>query len=230
MKPRVTAATVHCRGAVRAAFLGALPAAAAPGPEAAFRLLESDVLAAERASPAWLKQRHGAEAKRVEEPGFQGEGDALIVSRSRIAATVFVADCVPVLIAAGESVGAVHAGWRGLAGGVLASAMRALRCAGVTDPATAEAWIGPAIGPCCYEVGENVAAQVESASGSEAVIRRSGCKPHLDLVLAASRQLAALGVGRISSSGCCVRCDSDWCSYRRDGAGAGRNHAFIWRE
>jgi hypothetical protein len=177
-----------------------------------------------------LKQRHSAEALRTEEPGFRGEADALIVSRSGVAATVFVADCVPVLIAAGENVAAVHAGWRGLAAGVLGSAMRTLRHAGATDPGTAEAWIGPAIGPCCYEVGEDVASQVESASGADVVIRRPGRRPHLDLVLAASKQLAALGVGRTSSSGCCVRCDAGWWSYRRDGAGAGRNYAFIWRE
>ncbi len=229
MKRRVAATTVHCRGPVRAAFLGAAPGAQALGPEEAFRLLARDVSAAETASPAWLRQRHSAEALRVDEPGLRGEGDALIVSRPGVAATVFVADCVPVLIAAGESVAAVHAGWRGLAGGVLASAMRELKCAGANDPATAEAWIGPAIGPCCYEVGEDVASQVESASGAEVVIRRPDRKPHLDLVLAVSRQLADLGVRRISSSGCCVRCDSDWWSYRRDGAGAGWNYAFIWR-
>ena len=107
--------------------------------------------------------------------------------------------------------------------------MRELKYAGATNPATAEAWIGPAIGPCCYEVGEDVASEVESASGCEVVIRRPGRKPHLDLVLAASKQLAGLGLGSISSSGCCVRCDSDWWSYRRDGATAGRNYAFIWR-
>ena len=184
---------------------------------------------AERASPAWLKQRHSAEALRVEEPGFSGEGDALVVSRPGVAATVFVADCVPVLIAAGESVAAVHAGWRGLAGGVLASAMRAMKRAGGADPATAEAWIGPAIGSCCYEVGEDVAREVEAASDAEVVIRRPGRKPHLDLALAASKQLAALGVDRTSRSGRCVRCDPEWWSYRRDGAGAGRNYAFIWR-
>ena len=227
--PSVAASIVHCRGAVRAAFLGALPGAEGLGPEDAFRLLARDVKVAERASPAWLKQRHSAEALRVEEPGFRGEGDALVVSRPGVAATVFVADCVPVLIAAGESVAAVHAGWRGLAGGVLTSAMRAIKRAGGADPATAEAWIGPAIGSCCYEVGEDVAREVEAASDAEVVIRRPGRKPHLDLVLAASKQLAALGVGRTSSSGRCVRCDPEWWSYRRDGARAGRNYAFIWR-
>ena len=230
MKSRGAAAIVHCRGGVRAAFLGVQRCTEALGPEDAFRFLASDVKAAERVSPAWLKQCHGAEALRAEEPGFRGEADALIVSRSGVAATVFVADCVPVLIAAGENVAAVHAGWRGLAAGVLGAAMRTLHHAGATDPATTEAWIGPAIGPCCYEVDEDVASQVASASGADVVIRRPGRKPHLDLVLAASRQLAALGVGRTSSSGCCVRCDADWWSYRRDGAGAGRNYAFIWRE
>ncbi len=185
--------------------------------------------AAEPTAPAWLRQRHGTEAVRVEDPGFGGDGDALIVSRTGVAATVFVADCVPVLIAAGENVAAVHAGWRGLASGVLASAIRELRRTGAGDPARAEAWVGPAIGRCCYEVDEDVAGRVESASGPEAVIRRSGRKPHLDLPLAASVQLAGLGVDRVWRSGCCVRCDSNWWSYRRDGARAGRNYAFIWR-
>ncbi len=220
---------VQRRGPVRAAFLGVLPGGEAPGPEDAFRFLARHVRAAETAAPAWLKQRHGTEAVRVEDPGFGGDGDALIVSRTGVAATIFVADCVPVLIGAGENVAAVHAGWRGLASGVLASAIRELRRAGVTDTARTEAWIGPAIGPCCYEVDEDVAGRVESASDPEIVIRRPGRRPHLDLPLAASIQLAGLGVDRVSRSGSCVRCDSNWWSYRRDGARAGCNYAFIWR-
>lgn len=243
---------VHSSGPVRAAFLGTRMArirttrepvhapvmgctdgapsgTEADGPEDAFRFLARRVRAAERASPAWLRQRHGTEAVRVEAPGFGGDGDALIVSRTGVAATVFVADCVPVLIAAGQNVAAVHAGWRGLASVVLASAIRELRRAVSTDPARAEAWVGPAIGSCCYEVDDDVAGRVESASGPEVVIRRPGRKPHLDLPLAASIQLAGLGVARVSRSGCCVRCDPNWWSYRRDGAGAGRNYAFIWR-
>lgn len=220
---------VHRRGLFRAAFLGVLPGGEAPGPEDALRYLTRYMGSAEMVSPAWLRQRHGTEAVRVEDPGFGGDGDALIVSRTGVAATVFVADCVPVLIAAGENVAAVHAGWRGLASVVLASAIRELRRAGATEPARAEAWVGPAIGPCCYEVDDDVAGRVESASGPEVVIHRPGRKPHLDLPLAASIQLAGLGVVRVSRSGCCVRCDSNWWSYRRDGARAGRNYAFIWR-
>ena len=226
---RAAAVVVHRRGPVRAAFLGVLPGAAPHGPEEAFRFLAREVRAARAATPAWLRQRHGAETVRVEDPGFGGDGDALVVSRAGVAATVFAADCVPVLIAAGESVAAVHAGWRGLAGGVLASAMRALRRAGAVPPTRSEAWIGPAIGPCCYEVDGDVAGSVSSASGPGVVVRRPGRKPHLDLPLAASVQLAGLGVVRVSRADRCVRCDPGWWSYRRDGAGAGRNYAFIWR-
>ncbi len=160
---------------------------------------------------------------------MNGDGDALIASEAGVAATVFVADCVPVLIAAGDSVAAVHAGWRGLANGVLASAVQELIAVPDAE-AAAEAWIGPAIGPCCYEVGEDVAARVESRTGADAVARRTGRKPRLDLPLAASRQLAGLGVSRISTVECCVRCSGEWWSYRRDGAGAGRNYGFIWRD
>ena len=221
---------VYRRGPVWAAFLGAVPQGGAAGPEDALEVLAGRVPAAAAAAPAWLRQRHGADALRATGPGPTGDGDALIVSASGVAATVFVADCVPVLIAAGDSVAAVHAGWRGLAKGVLASAVRELNGDSSGDGAPAEAWIGPAIGPCCYEVGEDVAVQVESRSGAEVVARRPGRKPRLDLPLAASRQLAGLGVGQVSTVERCVRCSPDWWSYRRDGARAGRNYGFIWRD
>lgn len=233
VQPASGAVAVYRRRSVWAAFLGVVPAGEAAGPEDAFRVLGRQVPAAKTAAPAWLRQRHGADALRATGPGPTGDGDALIVPEAGVAATVFVADCVPVLIAAGGAVAAVHAGWRGLAGGVLASAVRDLNALSGTpasDGAPAEAWIGPAIGPCCYEVGEDVAVRVESRSGAEAVIRRSGYKPHLDLPLAASRQLADLGVARVSTVERCVRCSADWWSYRRDGARAGRNYGFIWRD
>ncbi|MYF05791.1 MAG: polyphenol oxidase family protein [Holophagales bacterium] len=220
---------VYRRPPVWAAFLGVVPQGGAAGPEDALGALADEVPAAASVAPAWLRQRHGADALRATGPGPAGDGDALIVSESGLAATVFVADCVPVLIAAGDSVAAVHAGWRGLASGVLASAVHGLNGGSFSAGASVEAWIGPAIGPCCYEVGEDVAVQVEARSGPEVVTRRSGRKPHLDLPLAASRQLAGLGVARVSTVDRCVRCSPDWWSYRRDGARAGRNYGFIWR-
>lgn len=226
---RNVALAVYRRPPVWAAFLGVAPQGGKAGPEDALSVLASQVPAAAAVAPAWLRQRHGTDVLRATGPGRTGDGDGLIVSESGVAATVFVADCVPVLIAAGDSVAAVHAGWRGLASGVLASAVHELRHDALRDGTSAEAWIGPAIGPCCYEVGEDVAVQVESRSGAEVVTRRPDRKPHLDLPLAASRQLAGLGVGRISTVERCVRCSPEWWSYRRDGARAGRNYGFIWR-
>lgn len=226
---RGVALAVYRRPRVRVAFLGMVPQAGAAGPEDALGVLAGRLPAAEAVAPAWLRQRHGTDVLRAARPGPAGDGDALIVSESRVAATVFVADCVPVLIAAGDSVAAVHAGWRGLASGVLASAVHELSGGSFPAGASAEAWIGPAIGPCCYEVDEDVAARVESRSGADVVARRRGRKPHLDLPLAASRQLAGLGVGRVSTVNRCVRCSAGWWSYRRDGARAGRNYGFIWR-
>ncbi len=226
---RNVALAVYRRQPVWAAFLGVVPRGGEAGPEDALRVLADRVPAAAAVAPAWLRQRHGTDVLRTTKPGPTGDGDALIVSESGVAATVFVADCVPVLIAAGDSVAAVHAGWRGLASGVLASAVHELSRSSFRDGMSAEAWIGPAIGPCCYEVGEDVAVQVESRSGSDVVTRRRGRKPHLDLALAASRQLAGLGVARVSTVERCVRCSPDWWSYRRDGARAGRNYGFIWR-
>ena len=221
---------VYRRQPVWAAFLGVAPQEGEAGPEDALRVLAEQVPAAAAVAPAWLRQRHGTDVLRATRPGPTGDGDALIVREPGVAATVFVADCVPVLIAAGDLVAAVHAGWRGLASGVLASAVHELSRAPFRDGLSAEAWIGPAIGPCCYEVGEDVAVQVEARSGPEVVTRRPGRKPHLDLPLAASRQLAGLGVAPVSALERCVRCSPDWWSYRRDGARAGRNYAFIWRD
>lgn len=176
-------------------------------------------------SPAWLRQVHGARVLPAR-PGACGEGDALRVESTGVAALIATADCVPLLIATPESAIAVHAGWRGLVAGVVGAALAAAR-----DPASATVWIGPAIGPCCYEVGEDVAASVAAAS-TPAVVRQGGAgRPHLDLAAAATAQLLAAGVTRIVRLEACTRCDPDrlW-SHRRDRDGAGRNLAAIWLE
>lgn len=166
-----------------------------------------------------------------------GEGDALVTDRAGLALSVITADCVPVLLEAGDRVAAVHAGWRGLVAGVVAATAERLAAAGAPAPGEWIAWIGPTIGACCYEVDEDVAARVAAAS-SPAVVSRpgggsssaGGGKPHLDLVAAARHQLLGLGVGEVRTVPACTRCHPDllW-SYRRLGRAAGRNHAFIWR-
>jgi YfiH family protein len=174
---------------------------------------------------AWAKQVHSAVALAAR-PGMCGEGDALITEQAGLALAVATADCVPILLAGPAGLAAIHAGWRGLAGGVVPATLEKLKgpLAGWT------AWIGPAIGACCYEVGEDVAERVVAAAGSEVAVQGPAGRPHLDLPGAARRQLAAAGVGEVIVLPRCTRCDAAtlW-SYRREGRRTGRNLAFIWK-
>lgn len=175
---------------------------------------------------AWAKQIHSATALPAR-PGACGEGDALFTREAGLALSVVTADCVPVLLAGPAGLAAVHAGWRGIASGVVPAAIAA---AGVERPEEWTAWIGPAIGPCCYEVGEDVAAQIVAASRPEVAFPGPAGKPHLDLHAAVRHQLKAAGIGEVISIPDCTRCDTErlW-SYRREGKRAGRNLGFIWR-
>jgi polyphenol oxidase len=188
---------------------------------------EEILRAIEPAAPplAWAKQIHSALALPAR-PGICGEGDALYTEETGLALSVVTADCVPVLIAGPEGIAAVHAGWRGIASGVIPDTLEKMK----GDRKESTAWIGPAIGPCCYEVGEDVANQVVAASGPEVAIPGPNGKPHLDLQAAARLQLERAGVGQVLVLAHCTRCDEEklW-SYRREGRGAGRNMAFIWR-
>ena len=159
-------------------------------------------------------------------PGACGDGDALWTDRAGLALSVITADCVPIVLAGPGGIAAVHAGWRGLVNGVIPATLREL-----PGPlAEWTAWIGPAIGACCYEVGEDVAEQVVSASAPEVAIPGPAGKPHLDLPGAARRQLEKAGVGQVVVLPRCTRCDEEklW-SYRREGQAAGRDIGFIWR-
>jgi YfiH family protein len=173
---------------------------------------------------AWAKQVHSARVLPAH-PGHCGEGDALFGDAPALALSVVTADCVPVLLAGPRGLAAVHAGWRGIVGGVIPATLEA---AGARSGWTA--WIGPAIGPCCYEVGEEVAEQVAAASGPEVVRAGPAGRPYLDLVAAARRQLAAAGIEEVRAVASCTRCEADRLySFRREGKGVGRNVAFIWR-
>lgn len=181
---------------------------------------------------AWARQVHSAEVLPARE-GRSGEGDAL-VGAGELALSVVTADCVPVMIAAGARVAAIHAGWRGIVQGVVPAAIDRLvaeaEAAGDNaDPAAWSAWIGPAIGPCCYRVGADVADRVAAASTPEALVPRPG-RPHLDLPVAVLAQLVRAGLGTVRPLLWCTHCNPDRLhSYRREGPAAGRNHAFIWR-
>lgn len=105
---------------------------------------------------AYLNQVHGAVVHLVDTGGNHGDGDALITSQRMLPLMVATADCVPVAIEGKRAVAVVHAGWRGAAAGVLTATLQAFRSNGWTPKRAA---IGPAIGPCCYEVGDDVAAR-----------------------------------------------------------------------
>ena len=120
---------------------------------------------------AWAKQIHSAVALPAR-PGHCGEGDALFTDEPGLVLSVITADCVPVLVAGPEGLAAIHAGWRGIVGGVIPAALEKMKGA----PADWTAWVGPAIGACCYEVGEDVAGPVVAASGPGIADPRSGRK------------------------------------------------------
>ena len=174
---------------------------------------------------AWARQVHGAEVLAAR-PGLCGPGDALVTAERGLALAIATADCVPVLLAGRGAIAAVHAGWRGLASGVIGAALERLASAGAGE---VRAWIGPAIGPCCYEVGEEVAEAIARAGRADAVLRRDDRpRPHLDLHVAARLELASRGVSHVQALAVCTRCSPALWSYRRDGAAAGRNLSFIW--
>ena len=172
---------------------------------------------------ARMRQVHGV-AVLAAQAGFCGEGDAMVTMQTGLALVVVTADCVPVLLAGSDRVAAVHAGWRGLAGGILRAALKEF-----DDASRVVAWIGPAIGPCCYEVGEEVAAPV--VARSSAAVRSPGPRgrPHLDLQLAAAIELSRGGVAEVRRLAVCTACHPGTLeSFRRDGAAAGRNLSLIW--
>ncbi|HEY3583484.1 MAG TPA: peptidoglycan editing factor PgeF [Casimicrobiaceae bacterium] len=183
------------------------------------------------AAPRWLTQIHGADVVEVDgdDPGYTSSADAAVTRRANVVLTVRVADCMPVLFATrdGGVVGIAHAGWRGLARGVLERTLQSMRC----DPRDVRAWLGPAIGATAFEVGADVfdafVAHDEDARGAFAPLRPG--KWLADLEAIARRRLARAGVRAIAASGLCTYRDPErFFSYRRDGS-QGRMAAFIWR-
>lgn len=178
----------------------------------------------------WLcasRQVHGATVQRVRAAGGRG-GEALAVDADGhatalrgVGAMVLVADCLPVLLAAPGAVAALHAGWRGLAAGVLEEGVRALaEVGGAGGAGEIRALIGPGAGPCCYEVGE----EVHTAFGGA---QRVG-ERNIDLPALAHERLAAAGVREIERVGICTICDARLYSHRREGARAGRQAGIVW--
>ncbi len=184
------------------------------------------------AEPAWLEQVHGSrvvDLDRETSLDSLGPADASVSRTAARICAIQVADCMPVLFAAadGSGVGAAHAGWRGLAGGVLEATVRAMHA----PPGELLAWLGPAIGPAHFEVGEDVRAAFLAADtgAGEAFTANARGRWQCDLQALAKRRLTAMGVARIHGGGWCTYADSArFFSYRRDGR-CGRMAALIWR-
>lgn len=166
---------------------------------------------------ALMKQVHGCAVLSAGPgaAGVVGEGDGLITSEAGAVVGVLTADCAPVLLARPGTVGAAHAGWRGLVCGIVEATLD--RMGGAE-----RAWIGPSIRACCYEVGPDVIDAFRSRSLPVADER------HVDPPAAAAELLRREGVERVDIAGACTYCDRSFFSYRRDGV-TGRQGAFIWR-
>ena len=174
-----------------------------------------------------LKQVHSGIVRMMEDRSAAGdaiEGDAAITSLPGVLLSVQTADCVPILLADvnAHTVAAVHAGWRGTAARIVETTVAALPAPNIV------AAIGPHIGVCCYEVGEEVAKAIADAAAIER--RPEWPKPHLNLMEANRRQLVKAGVpeNQIETSSLCTRCREDlFFSYRRDGARTGHMLSII---
>ncbi len=173
----------------------------------------------------WLRQVHGATV--VEHPGRvedEREGDALVAFHPDRVCAVLTADCLPVIFCnrGGDRVAVAHAGWRGLAGGVLQAAIGALG----GDPADLMAWMGPAIGPRAYEVGQEVA-EAFPAEFDEGFVC-SGGRYLLDLYAVAKMKLTSAGVRQVYGGGRCTLGEPEhFFSFRRDGI-TGRMASVVW--
>jgi YfiH family protein len=176
-----------------------------------------------------MTQVHGTSV--VQAP-FAGrpEADAAVTRGAGALVGVQTADCLPVLLVlpAERAAAAVHAGWRGTAAGVVRNALGVLLAAGGA-PADVVAALGPAIGPCCYEVGDDVR-DAFGPGGAQYLHPGPRGRPHLDLRAANVGQLLEAGVpaGRVHHVDDCTACRGDlYYSYRRDGAGTGRMISFV---
>lgn len=188
------------------------------------RRLLSEAAGVDPASVVMAKQVHGVDV--IEHPSpdasdwwLRGEvpdveADGHITVEPGVALAVITADCAPIALSGSKGLCLLHCGWRGLAGGLASAAARQI--------GASAAVIGPAIGACCYEVGDEVSQHFDRLPGAI-----SG--GHLDLVAAARAQLEAAGVVEIQAVSACTACDeAKFFSHRRDGAQTGRQGTLAW--
>ncbi|WP_085318206.1 peptidoglycan editing factor PgeF [Derxia lacustris] len=208
--------------------VGDAPAAVAANRQTVTRL------ALDGAQPVWLEQVHGTEVIELDgsRPAAPPRADGVWTRRPGLACTIMTADCLPVLIAdrQGRAVGAAHAGWRGLADGVLQATVAGMRAGLAPLSLDLVAWIGPHIGQPAFEVGGEVREIFldRMADCDAAFVPGIGGRWHADLAALATRALREAGVTVVlRDKACTVRDKEHFYSYRRDGT-TGRIASFIW--
>jgi hypothetical protein len=178
----------------------------------------------------WLNQVHGTAVVTVPAPGpapargagppgvtavFAGPGDALVADRPGLALAVLTADCASIALGSEEGIfGAVHAGWRGLAAGVVEGAVTAMRELGATGVVGA---LGPCIHPACYEFSEGDLAEVAGVLGDRVRGLTSQGRPALDVPAAVSAALVAAGAAEVPGVEACTACNGGYFSHRARG-------------
>lgn len=182
--------------------------------------------------PRWLKQVHGARVVEfgAREAERECEADAATTRTPGVVLAILTADCLPVLFCAadGSEIAAAHAGWRGLSAGVLENTLAAMP----TSPTKIMAWLGPAIEPRSYEVGDEVRAAfiAHDRAAADAFIATRPGHWRCDLYELARQRLRNAGVARIFGGGFDTFVDTRFYSYRRDGTHSGRFASLIWIE
>jgi YfiH family protein len=179
--------------------------------------------------PVWLEQVHGTRVANADAANCVEQADASVARQQGSVCVVMTADCLPILLCdeAGTVVGVAHAGWKGLAAGVIEATVNAMQ----VEPHKLMAWLGPAIGPDAFEVGAEVRAAfiAHQAQAAEAFIAHGTAgKYHADIYLLARQRLNTLGIARVFGGQHCTLTEGNrFYSYRRDGV-TGRMGTFIW--
>jgi hypothetical protein len=183
------------------------------------RVQRNRVLLAERLGRGLVgaRQVHGTVVRRPGDEAAEADGQVVM---NGDAALVLTADCLAIALVADGAVAMLHGGWRGLAGGIVAEGVRALRESGARGPVVAA--LGPAARGCCYEVGEEVHAHFAAHDA------RVG-ERNLALDVVATDQLRAAGVDEVHDTGLCTMCDDRFFSHRRDRGVTGRQGGLAWR-
>ncbi|CAN5570092.1 peptidoglycan editing factor PgeF [soil metagenome] len=162
------------------------------------------------------RQQHGTTLLRAgrRRRGLAGEGDGLLTRHRGPVLGMLAADCATVVVVGSCGLAVAHAGWRGLAGGMVPRAVAAVA------PAWA-AWVGPAIGACCYEVGPEVVHAFERVE-----LPVNADRAHVEVGRTAVTAVRAAGVEQVTAVGGCTACGDRWFSHRRDAGRTGRHGAF----